>query len=273
MSSKKQKKNLRKPLTGSKKTLKKNISDDFDSEFYTKSVLDKIIKKKPKNKKEYFKNKSKKKFIGSDDNDINNESQSDFESESQSDSENKLDNELDSESKKITSKNHNKNKFSIILPKGKRQQLCKTNDNNINNIIFQDIYKNTKSRYVYGQYGDFVVIIDYQTSYINISKLCIQAGKDFNDWIKLKCNNDMVNVIERVLKSTDTITKIKIDLKTGPNEIRGTYIHPIIVPIIMSWCNPNYAMEFGKIVNSHLINEFRRESDLYKKIDKKIIKV
>ncbi|UFX99904.1 KilA-N domain-containing protein [Megavirus baoshan] len=45
--------------------------------------------------------------------------------------------------------------------------------NHMNNVVFQDI----NEQYAYGQYSEFVVIIDKYTGYVNMTKLCTRRKR------------------------------------------------------------------------------------------------
>nr|AEX62286.1 putative KilA-N domain-containing protein [Moumouvirus Monve] len=93
-------------------------------------------------------------------------------------------------------KNKPKNKFKEIQPKESRKQIYKSKNYPTKNLIFQSIYKNNKDcNYAFGQYDDFVVIIDKRNGFINATKLCIQAGKDFDTWLNIKSNKDLIKNI------------------------------------------------------------------------------
>uniref|UniRef100_A0A6G6ADL3 KilA-n domain-containing protein n=1 Tax=Borely moumouvirus TaxID=2712067 RepID=A0A6G6ADL3_9VIRU len=134
-----------------------------------------------------------------------------------------------SKSKKSYSlkKNKSKNKFKEIQPKESRKQIYKSKNFPTKNLIFQNIYKNNKDcNYAFGQYDDFVVIIDKRNGFINATKLCIQAGKNFDTWFDDKSNKDLVKNIN--IGDEEVI----IQNKKGPYEICGYYIHPNIVPYL-----------------------------------------
>lgn len=156
-------------------------------------------------------------------------------------------------------KNKPKNKFKEIQPKESRKQIYKSIKFPTKNLIFQSIYKNNKDcNYAFGQYDDFVVIIDKKNGFINATKLCIQAGKNFDTWLNIKSNKDLVKNINIDDEG------IMIQNKKGPNETRGYYIHPNIIPYILCWCNINFLLKFGKIMTDYLVDDFKKQSNKLK---------
>lgn len=56
--------------------------------------------------------------------------------------------------------------------------------------------------------------------------------------------------------------------------IRGTYVHPDLIPHIASWASPAFAVKVSKIVNEYFIKKAIKEKDkLIKKKDDKIDKM
>jgi hypothetical protein len=63
---------------------------------------------------------------------------------------------------------------------------------------------------------------------------------------------------------------------TGLNELRGTYAHPLLVPHIASWISPEFAFKVSRIVNDHLVREYREQirvkdtriDELMRKVDR-----
>lgn len=75
--------------------------------------------------------------------------------------------------------------------------------------------------------------------YVNATKLSkaylAKSGKrrDISEWLS---NKDTKEVLESVSGLTGyPVERLVITIKTGPNEHRGTYIHPDLVPSFTSW--------------------------------------
>jgi hypothetical protein len=125
-------------------------------------------------------------------------------------------------------------------------------------IIFD--YINTD--YAYGKYGDFTVIMMTSNRYINATKLCKQYGKEFKHWKENIGNKQLIEEVNKEITpdgyptSTNKSFIIKNDEK---NELRGTYVHELLIPHIASWISPQFGIKVSKIVNSYIINEYITE--------------
>lgn len=127
----------------------------------------------------------------------------------------------------------------------------------LSDIAFEQI----KNTYYWGAYGEFKVIVDVSTGYINATHLCglaeLDHGKSrkINDWTR----GDLAKVLIEILSSStgypvDDLLRVPTGL---PNELRGTYAHPDLIPHIASWASPKFAMKVSKIVNAHLVREYK----------------
>ncbi|AVL93475.1 putative KilA-N domain-containing protein [Megavirus vitis] len=173
-------------------------------------------------------------------------------------SDNDSDNESSSESESSSSDN---DETEEIQERGERKQLYKMMDkNHMNNVVFQDI----NEQYAYGQYSEFVVIIDKYTGYINATKLCglNNNGKGFKNWLPNKHSKELIKEVAKLagIPADHVIDKVS----KGLNEIRGSYAHPKLIPHIASWCSCEFALKVSDIINSFVFNEFKKESDEYK---------
>jgi hypothetical protein len=96
--------------------------------------------------------------------------------------------------------------------------------------------------------------------YINATKLCADGGKRFDHWLENKGNKVMVKCFgEFINRSPGIPGDLLIIVNTGINEIRGTYVHPDLIPHIASWVSPAFAYKVSKIVNNFLIREKEAE--------------
>ena len=130
----------------------------------------------------------------------------------------------------------------------------------IKEIIFEDI----NDDYGYGKYGEFEVIINKRTGYINATKLCKDGGKELFSWVRTNVSNKLVDFISESLHICRD--RLLINPKNLPNHLKGTYVHPDLIPHIASWVSPEFAHKVSKIVNEHIIKQYRNE--LRKKDDK-----
>ena len=113
-----------------------------------------------------------------------------------------------------------------------------------------------KNDYWFAQYGCSVVIMNKSNSWINVSKLCSNAGKKFEDW---KCdNNELILAVEA---HNGALCMKTVDAGIATVEdwmISGTYAHPLLIPHVASWTNPSYARMLSKVVNNNINKEFKQ---------------
>jgi hypothetical protein len=131
------------------------------------------------------------------------------------------------------------------------------NANNNNELIKKLAFESIDDTYSKALYGDFTVTMNMTNGYINATKLCADGGKRFDNWLQNKGNKEMVEYFEsHILEFQD----MKITVTGGQTlEIRGTYVHPDLIPHIASWVSPAFAYKVSKIVNNFLIREKEAE--------------
>ncbi len=129
--------------------------------------------------------------------------------------------------------------------------------NDLANIAFERI----DGDYYWGRYGDFRVIINIQTRYINATQLCKLAlsknggPKQFGMWRQNVCANEYIDEVSSACGIPQAgLFNVRT---TGHLETRGTYAHPDLIPYIASWASPRFAHRVSRIVNEQLVREYR----------------
>ena len=94
--------------------------------------------------------------------------------------------------------------------------------------------------YYWGEFGGFRVIIREKDGYINGTKMVKEAGKLFKNWNQNKQTKELIREVSRlsgiaVDELTDSITR------GVPNELKGTYLHPLLVTHLAWWCSPSFG--------------------------------
>ncbi len=129
---------------------------------------------------------------------------------------------------------------------------------NITDIAYQQI----KGDYYWARYGDFKVIMNKATGYINATKLCQLANskegkpKRFDHWRE---NIESKQLIEAVSASSGIPGGT---LLTEPNvsiDLRGTYAHHLLIPHIASWASPVFAVKVSVIISDEMVRKHREE--------------
>jgi len=123
------------------------------------------------------------------------------------------------------------------------------------NLITKLAYESINDTFSKARYGEFEVIMDIKTGYINASKLCADGDKRFDNWIRNCFAKELVKEVKKnILKTEDVLIT---DNSYGIT--RGTYVHPDLIPHIASWVSPKFAIKVSKIVNDFLIREREEE--------------
>jgi hypothetical protein len=126
------------------------------------------------------------------------------------------------------------------------------------NLITKLAYESINDTFSKARYGEFEVIMDIKTGYINASKLCADGGKHLKHWSE---NKNSKELIKECLESHGSeIRPVTMTVSGGQiTTIRGTYAHPDLIPHIASWVSPKFAIKVSKIVNDFLIREREEE--------------
>jgi hypothetical protein len=119
-------------------------------------------------------------------------------------------------------------------------------------IVYEEIpCKNTK--YTFGKtvYGGFSVITMKENSYINATKLCADGGKKLKNWTVSDKPKKLVKEMtdELMKKDPSWDGKITVLVTGGENNlVRGTYVHPSLIPHIASWVSTKFACIISTIL-------------------------
>ena len=133
-------------------------------------------------------------------------------------------------------------------------------------LIVEDISSygsRCNEHFAYGMYDEFNVIIKKDNGYVNVSKLCALANKQFKHWNSKDQRRELIDRVEMVLKESsgildDPFKAVEFVNIEEPDEIRGTYAHPLYVPHIASWASSKFAVKVSRIVNDFLVDEAKR---------------
>jgi KilA-N domain/Protein of unknown function (DUF3627) len=150
-------------------------------------------------------------------------------------------------------------------------------------LAFQQI----KGNYWYAAYGEFKVVMDKSNGYINATRMCALAGKEFKPWkrnvLSQKLMHDLQNQIQGDMVLANTQLSIEnSDLPLGEANgrilplasfvckkvfmdksseygciISGTYCHPDLIPHIACWVSPSFALKVSRIINGYSVNEYK----------------
>lgn len=106
-------------------------------------------------------------------------------------------------------------------------------------------------KYSNARYGEFDVIMDMTTGYINATKLCAQGGKLMKNWLSNDSSKELMKELEETINlSLENQTKISILVSCSSfGYIKGTYVHPDLIPHIACWVSTKFAVKVSKIIN------------------------
>jgi hypothetical protein len=119
----------------------------------------------------------------------------------------------------------------------------------IPSIMYEDIpSSNLDYKFRKAKIGKFNVIIMKDNGYINATKLCTTGGKHFYNWSSTDKSKELVKELEKNLKESKDINAV-IVVKGGDNNLRGSYVHPILIVHIAFWMSPKFAIYISYILD------------------------
>jgi hypothetical protein len=126
----------------------------------------------------------------------------------------------------------------------------------LSDIIFEQI----DEVYARGRYGEFEVTLVKKNSYINATKLSTQGGKQFKHWLENSSSKRLIEAVaHEIATAGNPADGHATFLVTGGTntDVRGTYVHPLLVPHIACWISTTFAIKVSKLVNEAMAREFR----------------
>jgi hypothetical protein len=143
--------------------------------------------------------------------------------------------------------------------------------------------------YARGRYADLEIILMRSNGYVNATKLCALGAKQFKHWLENAHSKDLVATVERelpsagnpadglstrrTLKAEKVGHKSTILIKGGARiEVRGTYVHPLLVPHVACWVSCEFAVKVSRLVNEHVVRQYileiaQKDGELARKND------
>lgn len=99
-----------------------------------------------------------------------------------------------------------------------------------------------------------ITILSREDGFINATALCKAGGKEFKHWNSLEHTKEFIKVFEEtqnkrsVAIPTDpnsNFQSIHI-IKNGPNNKRGSWVHPIVAVQLAQWISPTFAAQVSQ---------------------------
>ena len=75
------------------------------------------------------------------------------------------------------------------------------------------------------------------------------------------------------IPASEEIEVIKITTNECKNDLRGTYVHPDLLPSILSWISPEFTIKINRIINLYYAHEKDKEIFDIKRLNEEAEKV
>lgn len=99
-------------------------------------------------------------------------------------------------------------------------------------------------QYYWGEFGGFRVIIREEDGYINGTKMVKDADKQLKNWNQNKQTKEYIDEVAELLELP--VNQLMDVVKGGVNnELRGTYVHPLLVTHLAYWASPSFGAHVG----------------------------
>src|SRR5437773_1207671 len=114
---------------------------------------------------------------------------------------------------------------------------------------YEQIYKS----YWYAKYGEFKIILHKELGYVNATQLCKTYNKQFYNWYANKGVKTMVQALASRQTPPIEAEQMMITAKGGSGAhakiVAGSYVHPVLIPHIMSWMDAAFSNVVSDMVN------------------------
>lgn len=85
-----------------------------------------------------------------------------------------------------------------------------------------------------------------ENGYFNASKICRAHNKDFSDWAITGAAK--IAIDEAARHSNLSADQIVMQITKTSNNLKGTYLHPVLLIHIATWCDVKYTIELSSVV-------------------------
>lgn len=102
---------------------------------------------------------------------------------------------------------------------------------------------NINERYAYVYFGNMKMIIDKETGYINATKICKEAGKEFKHWLANGSSKKLIHKLKNIIQKNPIY-----QITTGSRYeayLRGSYVHQLLITPIAHWVSPIFALKIS----------------------------
>lgn len=99
-----------------------------------------------------------------------------------------------------------------------------------------------------------------EDGYVNATAMCDAAGKRLGNYLKNQTTKDFIVELSRSARiPADLLVQI---ISTGPNEQRGTWVHPDVAIHLAQWCSPKFAVQVNRFIREWMQGETAPQKEL-----------
>lgn len=80
--------------------------------------------------------------------------------------------------------------------------------------------------------------------YVNATEMCKAVGKKFNDYSRLSATGEFLEELSR--SAGIPADQLVLTVGFGPNNTRGTWVHPDVAINLGQWCSPKFAVAVSR---------------------------
>lgn len=108
-----------------------------------------------------------------------------------------------------------------------------------------------------GDDGQMITEMRLSDGYVSATKMCQSAGKFWADYKDATPHRNFMNALANSMdRPIDLLVQSVV---TGPNNQRGTWVHPQLAINLASWCSPTFAVKVTELVLRYLSGQVTTE--------------
>lgn len=113
--------------------------------------------------------------------------------------------------------------------------------------------------YNLANYLGFSLLIKMENGYVNATHLCKQSEKkrEFFNWNRLDVAKETIEDLAAALHRRRADLIEVVNSGNTDVKIRGTYVHPHLVPVIAQWCSPKFRNRVAVILEDMAVREYK----------------
>jgi hypothetical protein len=107
--------------------------------------------------------------------------------------------------------------------------------------------------------------IRQEDGFINATAICKAGGKRFNNWYRLETTKKIIKKISVINNINQE--KIIIIISKGPNNLRGSWIHPDLAVQLAQWISTNFCVKVSKWIEEWKLTSLKNNLEFEKAIN------